>query len=62
MSFATYTLGRSRIADIALADPSVSRQHLELKLGSDLRLFAINVNSSTGTRQAAPAPRANPTL
>ena len=44
-----FTIGRSRDCDIVLADESVSRNHAELILLPDGKLFLIDCHSNNGT-------------
>jgi len=49
MAFATYTLGRSKSADIQYDDPSVSRLHVEITSTVDGRLYLVDRDSTAGT-------------
>lgn len=44
-----YTIGRDSTADIAVADPSVSRIHADLSLLDNGELFVTDRNSSNGS-------------
>lgn len=45
----TFTIGRDKDCDIALADASISRLHAELRLESDGKLLLRDCNSTNGT-------------
>ena len=45
----SYILGREASTDIPVADASVSRQHAEITMLPDGRLFVTDCNSSNGT-------------
>ena len=49
MAFATYTVGRSSQADICIADPSISRIHMEITVTNDGRYFCADRMSTHGT-------------
>ncbi|CAD5260319.1 conserved hypothetical protein [Alteromonas sp. 38] len=49
MAFATYTVGRSSQADICIADPSISRIHMEITVTNDGRYFCADRRSTHGT-------------
>ena len=45
----TFILGRDASADIAIADPSISRRHAEIVLLDDTRLFVRDLGSANGS-------------
>lgn len=49
MSFTTYTVGRSKDADIRYDDPGISRRHVEITRTDDGRLYLVDANSTGGT-------------
>lgn len=47
----TYVLGRSRFADIVLADPSVAPRHAELSVTRDGRGYVVDAGAAGGSFQ-----------
>jgi len=48
LGIGTYSLGRDSIADIVIADPSISRHHVDLKVGA-AGVAVVDVGSSNGS-------------
>jgi pSer/pThr/pTyr-binding forkhead associated (FHA) protein len=49
-----FTIGRARDCDIVLADETVSRQHAEVHIMDDGKLFIIDCSSTYGTIIVSP--------
>ena len=49
-NFQTFSVGRGSHAHLQVADPAVSRHHLELTVTSDGRYYAIDAASTAGTQ------------